>query len=229
MIAVAHPQILTAHTSLCEATYSPPTIGRHLGRIDLMAALGSRQLPMPNVTRITSLSQAHATLQHCWAKLSSYIQDHPATLAAASSGSTSASVTEQRQRFQTWLEQWEAAFTAFLTNAMATMNSDDITQSRILKANHLACTILVANNSEASPSSFEVEFNAIIDLSAAVLRSKESADSPLSTKSILSEASSASIMTTNLYVLDPLMLVISRCNKDVIRTRAAELLRLAPR
>jgi hypothetical protein len=32
-------------------------------------AFTSRELPIPNVPRITSLGQAHATLLHCWNKL----------------------------------------------------------------------------------------------------------------------------------------------------------------
>jgi hypothetical protein len=230
MLSFASPPTFAVHKPIDQtAIYSLSTVNIESDRFNIMAALGSRQLPMPNVTRITSLSQAHATLQHCWVKLSSFIQDHAPALATSSSTSATALMTEQRQHFHNWLEQWETAFTVFLTNAMATMNSNDITQSRILKANHLACTVLAAESSSTPLSPFETEFNAIVELSAAVLRLKDPSDSPLPTNSILTQGSSASNATTNLDVVDPLMLVISRCTKNATRTRAAELLRLVPR
>ncbi|KAK5174278.1 uncharacterized protein LTR77_001358 [Saxophila tyrrhenica] len=184
-----------------------------------------RQLPMPNVTRITSLTQAHATLQHCWVKLSSFVQDYPASASSVSSSSSSSegvTIFAERQRFQSWLEQWEVAFTEFLTNAMAAMNSDNITQSRIMKANHLACTILASDNDTTA----ERDFNAIVELAAAVLRSRTTDSPPKSDEDDKAPSTTATTTTTTaLDVLDPLMVVISRCNVDVVRTRAAELLR----
>jgi hypothetical protein len=155
---------------------------------------------MPNVNRVTSLGQAQATLQHCWTKLSSFVQDYPSSASTASSSDSSSSVGEERQRFLTWLEKWESAFTEYLTNAMATMNSEDITQSRILKTNHLACTILVAD-CDPSQAAFEAEFNAIIELATAVLQAGYS-----------SEHMPPTSPSTSLDVIDPLMVVISRCN-----------------
>ncbi len=182
----------------------------------------SRQLPMPIVTRVTSLSQAHATLQHCWVKLSSFVQDYPTSASTTSSSSSdTTTMATERQRFQTWLEQWEVAFTQFLTISMAAMHGDDIMQSRILKTNHLACTILAAD----SETTFDNDYNAIVELAGAVLRSR-STGSPGPESNIGGPLTWPPTFTaTTLDVLDPLMVVISRCNVDVVRMRAAELLR----
>jgi hypothetical protein len=187
------------------------------------AMSSSRQLPMPNVTRVASLSQAHATLQHCWAKLATFVQDHPSSTSSSPSSAGSSPIIEERQRFKNWLEQWELAFTDFLTNAMATMHTEDITQSRVLKTNHLACTILAADV-DTTPPAFESEYNAIVELSGAVLRSRYQARSPQGTES--KQAASTSVTAPGLDVFDPLMVVVAQCNIDSVRTRAAELLRL---
>lgn len=214
--ASAVPSYFTKRTS------SLPYLDTRATRSDRHIMAGSRQLPMPIVTRVTSLSQAHATLQHCWVKLSSFVQDYPASGSTTSSSSSDgAAVTMERQRFQTWLEQWEVAFTGFLTVAMAAMYGDDITQSRILKTNHLACTILAADNE----TTFDNEFNAIVELAGAVLRSR-STGSPSPESNIGGPLTWPPTFTAaTLDVLDPLMVVISRCDIDVVRMRAAELLR----
>jgi hypothetical protein len=187
------------------------------------AMSSSRQLPMPTVTRVASLNQAHATLQHCWAKLATFVQDHPSSTSTSPSSAGSSPILEERQRFKDWLEQWELAFTDFLTNAMATMHTEDITQSRVLKTNHLACTILAADVDTTEPA-FESEYNAIVELSGAVLKSRYQARSAQGAES--KTTSSTSFTAPGLDVFDPLMVVVAQCNIDSVRTRAAELLRL---
>ena len=178
----------------------------------------SRELPMPNVTQISSLGQAHATLLHCWTKLSRTSQESPSS--TSSTQSSPSSVTDEKRHFQKWLEQWELAFSAFLSNSMASMNTEDVTHSRILKTNHLACTILVSDAEPAALDVFEAEFRAIVELAGAVLRSRFQSDSPQDTNS-----SGGSVpFTAGLDVKEPLHVVVSRCNQASLRTRAAELL-----
>ena len=176
----------------------------------------SRELPMPNVSKISSLNQAEATLLHCWTKLARVASASTPTSSELSSQPSSP--VADRQHYQKWMEQWELAFTTFLTNAMASMSNEDITQSRILKANHLACTILAADD-QPSFDAFEAEFRAIIELVDTVLRSRYHGDSPREPRS--TESSPVSAV---LDVKDPLYVVLSHCNKETIRSRAAELL-----
>lgn len=178
----------------------------------------SRELPMPNVSKLSSLDQAQATLMFCFTKLSRLARDLPLTSPGPASQPPSPIVDEDRQHFQKWLEQWEFAFTVFLTNAMATMSNEEVTQSRILKANHLACTILAADDPPARDA-FEDEFHAIIELAGAVLRSRYLADSPQGLRS-----NEPSPMSASLDVRDPLYVVHSRCKHATIRNRAIELL-----
>jgi hypothetical protein len=162
----------------------------------------SRELPMPIVSRIVSLNQAAATLQHCLGRLTRVWNGSPID-------------DNERRHFQLWLEQWEQAFTAFLSYSMSAMPADDITRCRIIKSNHLACTVL-AGESDTNPSSFdryETEFKAIVDLAEAILRSRHEAGS-----------SAASATTGALDVQDPLRVVGARCTNSTIRGKALQLL-----
>lgn len=176
----------------------------------------SRELPMPTVSKLSSLSQAHATLLHCWTKISKFAYEYPSPSTPSSRGASP--VIEDRQHFQRWLEQWEAAFTAFLTNAMPSMSNEDVTESRVLKANHLACTILVNDRIPSPRDAPEVDFHAIVELAGAVLRIRHLADSPQERKS------ESSPSMTQLDVKEPLHVVASRCSQESIRARAMELL-----
>lgn len=173
----------------------------------------SRELPMPNITRIFSLNQADATLLLCWTKLSKFNQEQTPTYSAWSPNS----VANERQNFQQWLEQWELAFTAFLSNAMVSMTNDDVMHSRILKSNHLAFTIMV---SDTPFDCFEVEFRAIIELAGPVLRWRHVSDSPQDTR----PDKGTMPVSPGLDVQEPLLAVMSRCTQESLRIRANELL-----
>lgn len=183
-------------------------------------SIASRELPMPNVGRITSLNQAHATLLHCCNKLARFAQE---SKAPGRSRAQEDLIAEERKQFQQWLERWEQAFTDFLSLAMASMGSEDMTQCRILKANHLACDV-VASNAGPTPSAFdafEPEFQAIIDLASAVLQIRQGASSP---HSAVSSPIATSPATSGLDVRDPLFIVLANCSKMPLRNRANELL-----
>lgn len=175
----------------------------------------SRELPMPNVSKLSSLGQAHATLLHCWARISRFAYESPST---PTSPQTSP-ITEERQHFQRWLEQWEIAFTEFLTNAMPSMTNEDVTESRVLKANHLACSILASGGVSSTPDGPEADFRAIVELSGAVLRIRHLTDSPQERQSEVSPTSAS-----QLDVKEPLHVVVSRCSQESIRAHALELL-----
>lgn len=99
------------------------------------------------------------------------------------------------------------------------MTSEDITESRVLKANHLASIVLVTDPIFASTEQPEANYNAIVELAGAVLRLRYLADSPQGTKP---EASPPT--TPQLDVKEPLHVVVSRCNHEDIRARALDLL-----
>ena len=175
----------------------------------------SRELPMPNVSRIYSLSQAHATLLHCRNRLISFAQE------CVDPKADEAYIGDERRQYQKWLERWEQAFTEYLSATMMSMATEDLTQSRVLKANHLACTV-VASDAKPDGSNcegFDTEFQAIVELAGAVLQSRQRPNSPQSATSSESSATSQ-----GLDVRDPLYVVTARCNKHTIRHRANELL-----
>lgn len=178
-----------------------------------------RELPMPKVTRITSLTQAHATLLHCWARLSKFTSE-----SAPNSESPDTPISDDtdqgRSRFLAWLEQWEIAFTAYLSTAMPSMVNEDITESRILKTNHLACTIMANGINATTSRTFDRDFNAILELSAAVIRSRNFPESPPDTLPERRTMRSGA----NLDVFHPLQLVCTYSSQEDARRRAAELL-----
>ncbi len=177
----------------------------------------SRELPMPNVTRISSLNQAQATLLHCWTKLSKFNAEQTPTQSFAWSPT---SVSNERENFQQWLDRWELAFTAFLTDAMPSLTNEDITLSRVLKSNHLGCTILASPSHPYDPETLNNDCRAIIELSGAVLRSRNAVDSPVEAK----VQHDLFIFVTTLDVKEPLQIVASRCKDESLQTRADELL-----
>jgi hypothetical protein len=100
------------------------------------------------------------------------------------------------------------------------MTSEDVTHSRILKCNHLACTVLASDSDPPAFEVFEAEFRAIVELAGAVLRARHLADSPQDTKT----NTPPSPVTGGLDVKEPLNVVISTCPQATMRARASELL-----
>lgn len=179
----------------------------------------SRELPLPNTTRFTVLSQAHATLLLCCTKLSKFNQEQTSTSSFAWSPISTGS---ERRAFQLWLEAWELAFSTFLGNAVATMSEEDLMLSRMLKTNHLACTILASESSSVANDDFEAEYRAIIDLAGVVLTWHRGSDSA----QVLQSKPDASGPSNALDVREPLFVVVSRCNDSALRNKAADLLRI---
>lgn len=170
---------------------------------------------MPTVSRITTLNQANATLSHCWSKL------WTAGLQTVDKGVQ----TQDQRQLRSWLERWEVAFKEFLSNALASMGTEELTHCRILKANHLACTILA---SQAEPSatatnsgSFEAEFRAIVELAGAVLHTREQTSPPQSAST--ASTTSPVDFSPSTCVLDvhaPLYIVMARCSNVGLLDRA---------
>jgi hypothetical protein len=121
-----------------------------------------------------------------------------------------------------WLDRWESAFSAFLAVHMPAMNKEDVARCRVLKANHLSCTILASENSNEPRSfdAFEADFQAIVELAKAVLQ-------PPGSPSTV-DAANAALASGLLDVRGPLNVVAARCNRQAIRIQAIELLGRTP-
>lgn len=100
------------------------------------------------------------------------------------------------------------------------MINEDITESRVLKANHLACTIMASGVSATTWKSFDTDFNAILELAGAVLRSRHVSATPTD------ELAERRIQRSggDLDVFHPLQLVCTYSGQEDMRRRAAELL-----
>ncbi|KAK5119776.1 hypothetical protein LTR85_007352 [Meristemomyces frigidus] len=108
---------------------------------------------------------------------------------------------------------------------MASMGSEDLTQSRILKANHLACNVVASGAGSGTPSverahTSELEFQAINELASAVLQIRQGTGSPQSAVS----SPSVSPVMGGLDVRDPLYIVLAHCSNSPLRNRANDLL-----
>lgn len=177
----------------------------------------SRELPMPTVSSISGLTQAQATLQHCSARLRKSWQNNP----APSSPPASPIDANERRQFLQWLEQWEKAFTTYLSMAMAGMKAEDVTRCRILKANHLSCIILASDDASARAFDvFDSEFQAIVELASAVIRSRPR----LNASPTLESPTDTSPTSSTLDVREPLYVVVARCSRISTRNIAVELL-----
>lgn len=170
----------------------------------------SRELPMPTVTRITSLGQAQATLHHCSTKLSKS-QNIPGRDSPPGSPIDAA----DRRQAQQWLERWERAFTAYLSQSMASMKTEEIAHCRVLKANHLACMVLASDaaSNPASFDAFEAEYQAIVELARAVMQLRSQRSDV-----------SGSTDTNSLDIREPLYVVVARCGRVSVRNTAIQLL-----
>ncbi|CAK1364283.1 hypothetical protein CB0940_07985 [Cercospora beticola] len=205
------PKIRTAYQMSVEMPSSPLISANGHGSMLLGP---SRELPMPVVSHITSIAQAQATLQHCATRLNKSWQGNPARASPPGSPIDG----QEKRHFQRWLEQWEQAFTAYLSLHMSGMKPDEVTRSRILKANHLSCTILA---SQAGPSMrtddvFANECQAIVELANAVTvaRQKAGSQSPVS----------SSPGASTLDIREPLYVVVACCNRTGVRNKAIELI-----
>lgn len=209
------PKIQTAYRRTAGGHSSSPMTAHRRPATPLGA---SRELPMPVISRISSLDQAEATLQHCAIRLSKSWQNNPARASPPSSPIDG----NERRHFQQWLGQWEQAFTAYLSVSMAGMKSDDITRCRVLKANQLSCTILAsdAGPNARSSSMYESECRAIVELANVIVSSRP----PLGGSSSLKTATARDSMPRCLDVREPLYVVVARCDRDLVRTQAAEIL-----
>jgi hypothetical protein len=99
------------------------------------------------------------------------------------------------------------------------MTNEDVTESRVLKANHLACTILTSDGIPSILDDPDNDQRAIVELAGAVLRLRYLEDLPQETKHDSSPSTAP-----QLDVREPLHVVVSRCSEESTRIRALELL-----
>lgn len=214
--------VSSEHTRLASEMVRPKaTVHRYsISTPQLKMALASRELPVPSVTRISNLNQGHATLLHAWNKL---WRPAPAPPACESPEEKREYFAQERRQLRQWLGRWEQAFAEYLAASMTSMGAEDLTQSRVLKANHLTCTIL-ASDAGAQPhdfDAFEAEFHAIVELADAILQARQTIPSPQSASTTLPIERGSP--TSGLDVQAPLYVVLARCSNRVIWDRANRL------
>ncbi|KAF2860109.1 hypothetical protein K470DRAFT_217824 [Piedraia hortae CBS 480.64] len=174
----------------------------------------TRELPMPNISTITSLNQAHATLLHCWNQLARFVRE---CVAGPLPPPAVTALEERRQHFSAWLNQWENAFKQFLCITRASMDSEQLTLSRVLKANHLCCYIMtsIAGRPPTVADTFEAEFRAIVDLCGAVFYARSLSPRP---------PPAVEPIAAGLDVQSPLHVVAAQCRNTDISNRAREMI-----
>lgn len=178
---------------------------------------------MPAVCDTTTLSQPHATLQLCSNKLKSLFR----SLLDTPPGSPAApSLLAEMHRFRPWLEQWEAAFSAFLATAMPALSTPDVRRARVLKANHLSTLVLasVRGVRDVDFEPFGADFRAIVGLAAAILDGdREASGTPEGSPRV--EMREVGVLGGEAMTLaDPLRVVASCATDAGVRGRGARLL-----
>ncbi|KAK5118821.1 hypothetical protein LTR62_000030 [Meristemomyces frigidus] len=185
-------------------------------------ALSSRELPLPTVPSISSLSQAHATLLHCWNRL---LRSDRAPLPQGPLTGQTTQIAEGMQQFRDWLQKWERGFSEFLTIEFDTMDTAALTQCRVLKANHLACIIMVSDP-ETRPdqsAAMAIEFRAIVELAEAVLQARITSPTPSASNATPVDAN---LVTSGLDVYGPLQVVLAQCTVMELWSRAHQLYKM---
>ncbi|EGP86619.1 uncharacterized protein MYCGRDRAFT_110011 [Zymoseptoria tritici IPO323] len=127
--------------------------------------------PLPPIDFIFSLEHAHNTLHTALNSVMRFMQGfHP----TAPKQQIAATMAEKYLRYSPWFQQWESAFTSFLSDQRDYMSNMDLKRAMVLKANHLVGTMLAAVDQSAGPvayDAYESEFRAIVDLAREVLAS----------------------------------------------------------
>jgi hypothetical protein len=131
-----------------------------------------------------------------------------------------ARLTKRSETFLPWLKTWEQSFSEFLFHESANLSTEDMQRARVLKANHIAATIVAKGplGRVGGWPGFNNACKAIIDLSASVLNTYAlSPGSDLPTFHLPS-------LAFGLWIYEPCFIVMARCNDPELRKQAAGLL-----
>lgn len=184
-----------------------------------------RFTPLPDVAFIFTLDHAHNALHMGLNSIMRFMQ----TLVSTPTKEEAAlNMAEKHTRYASWFQQWELAFSTFITSNRATMSDTDLKRAMVLKANHLVGTMLASVDQSAGPIAYdpyENEFKAIVDLSREVLATFSAPPLPTLSRG----PGAAPYLSFSLWVTDPLWMAISRCRNPGIRQAAFTLLSQNPR
>jgi hypothetical protein len=143
---------------------------------------------------------------------------------------------EKHLLFESWLESWEKAFSAYLAQHQADLNPQDRKAAMILKAHHLVAEILCGvdlSHGELGWDAFQQQFKAIVDLATAFLEGTTQTDTSIIEARWKTGgtfiSSPAATLSFTLGIVDPLYEVCARCRDPVLRRRALDLLARHPR
>lgn len=168
---------------------------------------------MPAATKACSTEQAQATLQLCANKLKSRMRIWTEARNSSSSW-TSHDFTAEGRQFNAWLESWESAFSTLLAQAMPSMREEDVERCRILKANHLGCSVQASLLANGDRESTERDALAILGLASAVLTR------PSSSHSDVEPQQRPGVMS----MAEPLEVVAGYSSSATLRSNASRLL-----
>lgn len=182
-------------------------------------------LYLPDLDTIYTLDEANDTLYLVYSNILIFHQSLRA-YCPSPTDDLSAAATQKHLRFSPWLKLWEQAFATFLFRESASLSHEDMQKAKVLKANHLLCTVLARVDTTAgfwAWEPFTPEFKAIVDLAAAVLNAEH--------RSTASECAGrragiehVPCMSSGLWIADPLYVCLSRCTEPEFRRQAAGLL-----
>lgn len=182
-------------------------------------------LPLPDVDAIHSLSHASRILHVIYTNLLLY--QHNASAYLFGADVTTAGPAQKHLRFAPWLRNWERRFADFLFRHSRTLSHAQMQHAKVLKANHLLCTILASVDTArgwAGWEPFTGEFKAILDLAAAVLTPET-----MGKAAELGGTEGMPVMSFGLWIAEPLFVCLSRCTEPELRRQAAGLLNGVPR
>ena len=172
---------------------------------------------LPDVSQIHNLQHANWTLYFTWIMVYIFCQD---AMLAMPPFELAARLTKKREIFLPWLKTWEQSFSEFLFSESANLSTEDMQRARLLKANHIATTILAKGplGRVGGWPGFNDACKAIIDLSASVLNTyAQSPGSGLPTFHF-------PFLAFGLWISEPCFIVMARCNDPELRKQAAGLL-----
>ena len=179
--------------------------------------------PLPDFEEICSLAQADSILHNAYISILAFSQQcHPML-------DHTQIVEKMKQKqvlFMPGLNAWKQKFGAFLFRQSNNLSHDDMQHAKILKANHLNCSILARFDlSLGRPGweSFENDFKSVVDLSASAMKTYSNPSKTDVT------AFQVPFMSFGLFITEPLYICMARCPSRNLRRQAAELLYRIPR
>ncbi|KAK3678320.1 hypothetical protein LTR78_001615 [Recurvomyces mirabilis] len=130
-----------------------------------------------------------------------------------------------KNAYRIWFEQWEKAFTDFLSSSNKYMTRNELNACRLLKAHHISGSLLVTvknvNNDSSAWSEFTAQFRAIVELVSEVI-------SCVPKRLVATRMPQTAYFSPGMGMTEPLYCVASRCTDAGVREKAKVLMGRLP-